>query len=899
MPRIPGRSKLQDTCISAITEASGDLLKPYQAEALLKGIAARLANTAQHTFASMDDIVRQAMMEASEKNILMAKVEQVNALKGVQIARRIITKVEATGQLYGKALSSYLHDTINSKILGVRGELLANFDEQLVAKDLEREFMTNAHEKDVFTELYNIREINKMASGPTVAGTGKGVTQNERAFGIAQTVYGTQETIRARKNRAGTLIPHDEHFVVEEAFDPDRMRRATGKFGLTKESIKEAREAFVADFMQWVDLNKTFPHLLTEEQAAKELAQFWDERVLHIGKPEDPKADPIAEMNKSFQNIGSLAKKMSIPSKFKYKNADVAYNAFKKYGTGDLQQAVMHSIKKDSHHIVLLENLGPNPEKQMKRLLKYFTKKASEQENADEHLSSLRPRFNPEWLMNSYRTLAGENDQPASHTIHSITRALLAVTTSARAGMMGLQGLTTDRAFQHLAAKSQGISGMTNFNRSMRNLLPHSETDKKTLRKMGLGIEGWVGQMLVEWSDMSPTIHSKLFKMQQLVFKYSGATYMNEHNKGGFGIMTANNLGDAADQFLDGNAKFSDLNPDLVATLKQYDIGPREFRLIAETRWKDENGRTFITPDTLASVPKEKWQAYMKSFSVEKDTPTTEAIPLDPLNESDVARVQDDIRTRMYAFFVDQSERSLATAQSREKALLNFGTRAGTPEGAVARLFAQFKSFPIAAYNNVLKRELKSKDMSRYQGVDKFLHSKVYRLTELAVTTTIAGYALLSIQALLKGKTPPQLKNDDGSWNFDVMMEAASKGGGAGIMGDLFLTEYNRSSAEIAKNWLGPSLGAIADVSAAAGKAVTAPFSDQPGKAMGKATANSMKTLLNNTPFMNMILLRTGLDYMFLWSLEETLNPGAMQRKEQLAEENSQGYWLSPVERTQ
>ena len=53
--------------------------------------------------------------------------------------------------------------------------------------------------------------------------------------------------------------------------------------------------------------------------------------------------------------------------------------------------------------------------------------------------------------------------------------------------------------------------------------------------------------------------------------------------------------------------------------------------------------------------------------------------------------------------------------------------------------------------------------------------------------------------------------------------------------------------------------------------------------------------MINNTPYANLFYTRAAADYLFLYSVQEALNPGALRRMERRIEkENGQTFLLSP-----
>ncbi|MNO05529.1 hypothetical protein D3C81_2269540 [compost metagenome] len=56
-----------------------------------------------------------------------------------------------------------------------------------------------------------------------------------------------------------------------------------------------------------------------------------------------------------------------------------------------------------------------------------------------------------------------------------------------------------------------------------------------------------------------------------------------------------------------------------------------------------------------------------------------------------------------------------------------------------------------------------------------------------------------------------------------------------------------------------------------------------------------MRYAIGQTPFMNLFYTRAALDHLFLYSVQESLNPGALRRMERrIEQENGQSFLLAP-----
>jgi hypothetical protein len=154
-------------------------------------------------------------------------------------------------------------------------------------------------------------------------------------------------------------------------------------------------------------------------------------------------------------------------------------------------------------------------------------------------------------------------------------------------------------------------------------------------------------------------------------------------------------------------------------------------------------------------------------------------------------------------------------------------------------------------------------------------------LANVILTTTLFGYAAMSIKDMLKGKNPRD-PNDVKTW-----LAASIQGGGFGIYGDFLLGQSDRFGGGLLGKVAGPVLGTIEDIDDIRARIMS-------GDDVG---ATAFRTLVNNTPFLNLFYTRMALDYAILYEVQEAMNPGYLRRMERRIErENNQTFWLSPQE---
>lgn len=243
-----------------------------------------------------------------------------------------------------------------------------------------------------------------------------------------------------------------------------------------------------------------------------------------------------------------------------------------------------------------------------------------------------------------------------------------------------------------------------------------------------------------------------------------------------------------------------------------------------------------------------------------------------------IDRVLDDTRAqmadRLQQFFADDLDSAVISPDARTQAFMRQGQQAGTPIGEALRLFWQFKSFGIAIMQRAFLRELRG-----YGPKDSISQAKGIAL--LMLGSLGFGYMAMTLKDLIKGKTPRPLDNPK-TWTA-----AMAQGGGLGIYGDFLFGESSRMGGGFLETLGGPSIGKLADAKRLFDAA----------KSGDDVGAQGLRFLVSNTPGNNLFYTRMAMDYLFLYELQEAMNPGYLRRMERRAEEEQgQQWWLRPSE---
>ena len=221
----------------------------------------------------------------------------------------------------------------------------------------------------------------------------------------------------------------------------------------------------------------------------------------------------------------------------------------------------------------------------------------------------------------------------------------------------------------------------------------------------------------------------------------------------------------------------------------------------------------------------------------------------------------------------------MPTPGARERALMNWGSKRGTPLGEAVRMIMQFKSFPITFVTKGLKRQ--------YYGKKAAGKSGYIGMAQLMVGTTIMGYIANATKDVLKGREPRDVFSEERA--FAGFVEAFTAGGGAGIYGDFIFGEYNRYGQGLLQSVAGPTLGMADDVAKVWGKLMD-------GKPI-EAGEKVVQTALRNIPGINLFYAKFAIDYLFMYGISEKMSPGYLRRLEKRVKRDQGSEFYFPPTR--
>lgn len=549
------------------------------------------------------------------------------------------------------------------------------------------------------------------------------------------------------------------------------------------------------------------------------------------------KAEGASDFLGGFKGSQNLAEKASAERVLHFKGADewMQYNST--YGRASLYEAVSEAIDYGARNTALMRDWGTNPGAMFEGLREKYIKKA--QRDGDvagaDALTTWR-------LHADFNNITGAVDVPGKVTWARIGSSVRLIQAMAKLGGVVLSSFP-DLAIKAATLKHNGVGLLEAYGDSVTQFFKgYKGSERREIANLiGVGLEGANGEFFRQMHALDAT-PGRLSKMTDLFFKMTGQTFWQDSMTQGTGLMLSHNL--ARNQ----TKAFGALDPRLQVTLARYGIGEKEWAHIQKLETRAADGRDYITSDAVMGL-------------------TDADLGANNVREGNAMRR--DLGAKIDTYYQDQVREALTIAGAKERSLTTGTLAAGTFWGEAIRFVMQFKTYPITFFSRTIGRE-----MSR---------GSASTIGHLMVATTALGYLSMTVKELAKGREPRT--PEDAGDVAKLIMAAAKQGGGLGLYGDFLFGEANRVGGNWMSTLAGPTGGTISDIERVFNAA----------KSGRDPSAVALRGVLNNTPFANLFYARAAADYLFLYAIQEQLNPGFLRRFErQVERDNNQRFWAPP-----
>jgi hypothetical protein len=646
-----------------------------------------------------------------------------------------------------------------------------------------------------------------------------------------------QESARNTRNRFGAWIRDLKGYITRQSHDMMKIRDA-------------GERAWIDHVLPRLDIAKMRALNLIGDDIEESLRRLYDD----FASGSHHKTQASDEDLAAFGVGRNLARRESVSRALYFKDGVAAFEYNAQFGSGRLIESVVGGLESAARSTALLKTLGTNPEATLTKLM-------------DDYEASLTGdparrnafRQKRQAILNRLAEVDGSTRIPGNVRAAKIGSVLRSWQTMAKLGGSLISSITDLAGYAAEVRYGQGKNLLEGSLDGMLSLVKKTKGKRRDiLTSLGVFHESTLGGVMTRF-DSPELVGGKMSAAMNQFFKWNGLSWWTESLRDGYALSYSNFM--AGSRGLEFNA----LPDELKRMFELYRVDAGKWDIIRRSVVMDEEGRAYVSPDGLSTVPRSLLELYIKGVGR-------------TVNDASMQNLQDDIAQTLRTLFIDRAHHAVLEPNARVRSWMNQGTKPGTMAGELLRYVGQFKSFSVAMVQMVLGREVYGRG---YDTLGEYLKNGRGDMLGLATYMALAtgmGYVAMSVKDLIKGRNPRDPADPK------TFFAAMAQGGGAGLYGDFLFGEYNRFGRSLTSSLAGPVLGqadTIADLWTRVRNG-------------GDLAAVSFKALLDNTPFANLFYARIAMDYLFLYGIHESLNPGFLRRMERTIERQNNQEFLFP-----
>ncbi|MDP9511398.1 hypothetical protein Q7O56_20375 [Pseudomonas protegens] len=676
---------------------------------------------------------------------------------------------------------------------------------------------------------------------------------NDQVVEIARIIQRYQEAARIDANRAGASIGKMPGYIARQSHDSEKI----GAAGFNK---------WVEEIRPRLD-PRTFDGVSDE---GKFLRGVFDGLVSgdHLKFNADAKPN-------GFKGPANIAKKMSQERVLHFKDG-VAWHEYNQlYGTGNLREAVLRGLDLSGQNTALMRRLGTNPEANLNMamdILKEDLRKSGDTA-ALQNFNTARNTM----IDNRFKEVSGQTRIPGNATQARIAANVRAWQSMSKLGGALLSSFSdlpvaaSEMRYQgksFLGSLAEMVSGLTKGRGSLEQ--------REILSSFGVYADSMRGEIMRRFSA-DDSMGGRMSRGMGLFFKLNGLSWWTDANKASAGLMMAHHLAQNK-----GRA-WGSMDESLRRTLSLYDIDAGKWDLLRGMDSRMADGRNYLTADGISDIPAERIGEYLADQGRK-------------VSDSAIRETRESLDRSLRAYVNDRVSYAVLEPDARTRSIMNQGTQPGTMMGDLNRFLLQFKSFPAAFMQKTLGRELYGRGYAptplgqsfrggrdiagvALKGLLGKGNGEMAGIAQLLLWSTAFGYLSMASKDVFKGREP-RPADDPKTW-----IAAMVQGGGFGIYGDFMFGAANRFGNSAAETAVGPSFGTAFELINLWNRI----------REGDDAASSALRLAQNNTPFLNLFYSRIAMDHLFLYSVQEALNPGSLRRTEQrIQKENGQEFLVRP-----
>ncbi len=598
------------------------------------------------------------------------------------------------------------------------------------------------------TFRHNLIGVNRNKASLVLLGReifNPGSTGNKAAEEMAKAWIKTSETARRMFNEAGGQIPKLEKWHLPQSHNELVIRDAGYK----------AWRDFILD-NDLLDLEQMIDYKtgkkLSPEQLELALNDVWN-AISTFGYSKKP-------------NIVSYSSRLSnrrLDHRFiKFKDFDswLAYN--KKFGKGNVFDAMVGHLKNMSRDIGMMRTMTPDPDK----FFKWMVSRADAELALDKSLSAKQlDKARKKLKSQTYqaevalKTLNGDFLEPANYTFAKTMAGARDLTTAMYLGSASFMALG-DFNLARISARFAGLPAFKIMRQNLKMFMRGLNQDKSAMIEVaassGMVAEHWStiasGMARVSADDVDrPEITRRI---ADFVLRSTGLSWLTQAGRWGVGsemmAFFARNIGKSWTELERTNNKFFKI-------LTTNNITESDWNIISRIPIYDATVDDALSPGARFLRPADIFQL--------------EDLPEERLMDV-FAKYQNVIN-----YVVDFA---VPVAKLRGT-IVGGGAKRGTVMGEIMASFLQFKQFPLTLMFTHLARVVGRKSMK----------DRLTMGVDLLISSTIMGTLAFELKQITKGKKVSEPEEMNREQLSRYILNNMIHGGGMGFLGDfLFSTRY-------------------------------------------------------------------------------------------------------------
>ena len=816
-------------CFQEVKRLTGDLLPDEQINKILDEAKIKInENKFQGAEVKSEKILAQEIIDKFEYDQVLKKRNLAESnMKALERYESIIDAVdESNGKINPiEAVRGYLvgmqkFSKITRNSIGLKQGTLENVEITKLVNAIR------ALGKDAWNDFsegrIDLEIMREMIGEPT------GI---KGAKNIARILKESQNSWRLRLNDLGANIGELDDWITRTTHDTEKMANASKGSRL----LDDNRAAWVEYIQTKLNLKRTFADVNDPIEINKILSDIYDS--LMSGDHMKYGGTNSIYGTKNVTNRLNSSRVLH----FKDLQARQEYNI--KFGEPSLQTSVFNVLTSSAKNIVIMQELGTNPQDTFNKILSLLKKKYR---NSDYQIVR---DLNFENFQGAFGQIDGSANSVGGQTLAKIGMVVRSTGDMARlGGTMITSG--ADLAPYMTSTNFQGRGLLTGLFEAINGLLGGS--NKAAMEALEVISNSVVvanrGNVYADGADGTGAINN----LRNKFFKWNGLNGWVASLKSSMALGVSKYYGSL------GETKFFDLEKRERNFLTLYGIDEGKWNMLRSIKTLAADNKRYLTAEAAKDIP----DSVVNSYVGRK------------LSARELRNFKNNLELTWRNVLNDQGTHGTPEPDTQIRSITNMGTIKGTYMGELNRFVMQYKNFSVSLYKKILRREMDS------YGPDE---SKLIGATMLASTLmlgTIFGYMVLSIKDMLSGRSPRDPKK------LSVIMQAFVQGGGGGIYGDFIMSEvqnqYGNGFLETAAGPTASDLKKIIDMV----KTMNEPK---------KAGKKFLELAEGHTPFINLYYIKAAYDYLIGYQIKEYLDPGFFDRMKKRNEENrGQTYYFKP-----